>query len=547
MASISFYVGFYHLLIYFRRRQHREDLTFALLCLATGLYDVFCAGLYNATSVAEGVQWQRAQFIVLALFTTAFLWFVSDYTRHKSRIVTYAFSAFFLLALVVQIVDRSNLTWIVASPSVKNILLPFGVEITYYEATFGLFTTLQSLTGMIATSTYIVWSGVRFYQRGHRREAVPLLVAMGFMYVAALNDTAVGYGLYQFAYAIEYGYMAMILLMAYSLSTTVVEAATAKEALRESEQRFRLFMQHFPGLAYIKDAAPRILFASQGFMDYLNIAPSTILGKTNQDIFPAEFAEQITADDQRILDSGVSEAIEEHYGGRIWSTYKFAIPQTDKPALLGGFTLDITERKRLEYETEERRLFLESLLASVPDAIVTSDARHVISEWNRGAERLFGYSREEARGRRIDELITGADTQVLAEATRWTRQIQSRGSISPTETVRYRKDSSPVNVIVSVAPILVRNGWVGVVAIYTDITERKQAEAAREKLIAELAARNAELERYAYTLSHELRTPLVTMRGFLGYMEQDARRATWSGSRPTWTALPRRRTRCSGC
>jgi phosphomannomutase len=54
MASISFYVGFYHLLIYLRRWQHREDLTFALTCLATGLYDVFCIGLYNAASVAEG-------------------------------------------------------------------------------------------------------------------------------------------------------------------------------------------------------------------------------------------------------------------------------------------------------------------------------------------------------------------------------------------------------------------------------------------------------------------------------------------------------------
>ncbi len=66
MASISFYVGLYHLLIYFRRRQHREDLTFALMCLATGFYAVFCAGLYSATSVAQGVQWQRAQLIALA-------------------------------------------------------------------------------------------------------------------------------------------------------------------------------------------------------------------------------------------------------------------------------------------------------------------------------------------------------------------------------------------------------------------------------------------------------------------------------------------------
>jgi PAS domain S-box-containing protein len=124
----------------------------------------------------------------------------------------------------------------------------------------------------------------------------------------------------------------------------------ALEALRESEERFRLFMHHFPGLAYIKDTATRALFANQGFLTYLNIAPAEILGKTNQEIFPTEFAERVTADDRRVLESGQSEEIEEHYGGRVWSTYKFILPQPDQPPLLGGFTLDITERTRAEEE-----------------------------------------------------------------------------------------------------------------------------------------------------------------------------------------------------
>ena len=55
------------------------------------------------------------------------------------------------------------------------------------------------------------------------------------------------------------------------------------------------------------------------------------------------------------------------------------------------------------------------------------------------------------------------------------------------------------------------------------ITARKQIEAEHENLIAELEARNIELERYAYALSHELRTPLVTIRGYLGFVEKDAR------------------------
>ena len=290
MASISFYVGLYHLLIYFRRRQHREDLTFALTGLATGFYDVFCAGLYSATSVAEGVQWQRAQFIALAFFTTAFLWFVSDYTRQKPKIAIYALSAFYLVAALIQIMDRSSLTWLVDRPSIKEILLPFGLEITYYEATFGPFTTLQSLMGMVA-STYILWSGVRFYRRGYRREAGPLLLALGFAYAAAVNDTCVSNGLYPFVYTIEYAYLAMILLMAYSLSDTVVEAAMAKEALRASEERFRSLVETTSDWVWEIDRSGAYTYASPKVGELLGYAPEEIIGKTPFDLMPPDEAQ----------------------------------------------------------------------------------------------------------------------------------------------------------------------------------------------------------------------------------------------------------------
>jgi PAS domain S-box-containing protein len=60
------------------------------------------------------------------------------------------------------------------------------------------------------------------------------------------------------------------------------------------------------------------------------------------------------------------------------------------------------------------------------------------------------------------------------------------------------------------------------IGIKQDITERKQAQELQEKLIHELEQRNAELERLAYTLSHELKSPLITIRGFLGYLRDDA-------------------------
>ena len=56
-----------------------------------------------------------------------------------------------------------------------------------------------------------------------------------------------------------------------------------------------------------------------------------------------------------------------------------------------------------------------------------------------------------------------------------------------------------------------------------DITERKQAEAEQARLIAELESKNAELTRFVYTVSHDLKSPLVTINGYLGYIEEDAR------------------------
>ncbi len=137
-----------------------------------------------------------------------------------------------------------------------------------------------------------------------------------------------------------------------SMGMDMTERKRALAALRESEERFRLFMQHFPGLAYMKDIETHVLFANQGFEDRLNLAPAAILGKTNREIFPAEFAEQITADDQRVMRLGTSQIIEERLGGRIWSTQKFVIPQAGKPPLLGGLTLDVTEHRLTQIQVE---------------------------------------------------------------------------------------------------------------------------------------------------------------------------------------------------
>ena len=132
------------------------------------------------------------------------------------------------------------------------------------------------------------------------------------------------------------------------------------------------------------------------------------------------------------------------------------------------------ENAHLFEEIEERRMYLETVLGAAPDAIVALDACQQIVEWNAGAERLFGYSWEEAIGQNIDHLITSPD--VFEEATEFTQMIMGGLEVSPLETIRYRKDGSPVDVILAGSPILVEGELIGIVAVYTDISARVQME-----------------------------------------------------------------------
>jgi len=151
---------------------------------------------------------------------------------------------------------------------------------------------------------------------------------------------------------------------------------------------------------------------------------------------------------------------------------------------------EIARRRQLEQQIEERRVYLEGVLACAPDAIVTLDAHHHVLEWNRGAEELFGYSQEEAFGRNVDDLIAVFDAGTFDEATGLTRQVLGGEPVPPTETVRYRKDGTPIDVIVAGAPIPVGDKLMGVVAVYTNITERKRTEEEIRRRAAHLEALN---------------------------------------------------------
>jgi PAS domain S-box-containing protein len=148
---------------------------------------------------------------------------------------------------------------------------------------------------------------------------------------------------------------------------------------------------------------------------------------------------------------------------------------------------DLIERTQVEAalrESEQCFRWLASIVESSEDAIVSRDTAGTITTWNKGAERLFGYTSDQVIGKSVMILIP-ADRQVEERAI--LERINRGARIENYETVRRREDGSFVNVSLTVSPVRNADGKiVGASKIARDITRRKRAESREKILRAEL-------------------------------------------------------------
>jgi PAS domain S-box-containing protein len=196
------------------------------------------------------------------------------------------------------------------------------------------------------------------------------------------------------------------------------------------------------------------------------------------------------------------------------------------PPLFTGFIRDMTERER----SQATQRHLAAIVECTDDAIIGKTVDGIVTSWNPGAERLYGYTADEIIGQpisviypvdRMDEFAT-----LQAGLRRGERLAQS-------ETVRSTRDGRRIEVSISVSPLVDASGRVvGGASIDRDISERKRAEAAILALNADLEQRVVErtteleaavtdMEAFSYSVSHDLRAPLRAVTGFSRILLQE--------------------------
>jgi PAS domain S-box-containing protein len=184
------------------------------------------------------------------------------------------------------------------------------------------------------------------------------------------------------------------------------------------------------------------------------------------------------------------EAIAERPDGTRVPFIPYPTPLFDASGTLIGavnMLVDITERREAEKrirDSEARHRAIAAIVEFSEDAVLAKDLNGVITSWNRGAQRLFGYTAEEAIGKPVTILIP---VDRLDEEPAILARIRRGERVEPYETVRQRKDGSFIDISLTVSPIRTPDGIiVGASKIARDITERRRAEERQDLLLREM-------------------------------------------------------------
>ncbi|HPC35342.1 MAG TPA: PAS domain S-box protein [Candidatus Marinimicrobia bacterium] len=151
----------------------------------------------------------------------------------------------------------------------------------------------------------------------------------------------------------------------------ITERKQFEQALKESEKRFSAFMEALPHTAFIKTSDHKFLYINNEMKKRFGI--EEWIGRTTFDIFPKEIAEKLVEADNKSLIEGyhIEEHIVPDQSGKecIWETHTFRIERENQEPLIGGFSLDITEKKEAEKKLRENEEFLKSIIESIQDGI----------------------------------------------------------------------------------------------------------------------------------------------------------------------------------
>src|SRR5919109_382608 len=335
-----------------------------------------------------------------------------------------------------------------------------------------IFSTLPIIRLGFAVIPIIVWAGLRFGSRG--------ATGITFLFsTIAVWGTLVGLGPYgsgnSALLSLQFSMM-VLATMGLAVGAVVrerLDAQAESRKARAAEKRFEVLVDSAPDAMVITDQEGRILQVNAQTENLFGYSRQELLSLKVEDLIPDRFkavhtahrADYQAAPRRRGMGIGM-----ELYGLRRDGT-EFPVEislspiQTETGMVVSSSIRDITERRR----AQEERTRLAAIVESSSDAIVRETLEGIIVSWNKGAERMFGYTSQEAVGQKAGILMPTQDGE-----SEFAEKLKREGRILPYETRLARRDGVVIDVSLSVSPINDPTGRViGASIVVQNTTRRK--------------------------------------------------------------------------
>jgi PAS domain S-box-containing protein len=298
----------------------------------------------------------------------------------------------------------------------------------------------------------------------------------------------------------------------------ITERREAEQALSRERAFLTALMDNIPDYIYFKDRESRFILNNKAHAQEVGAGSSAdMLGKTDFDYFAPGLAQKAFDDEQCIIRTGqpLVNALEEETWTDRPSTWVSStkMPLKDENGeIVGtfGISRDMTERRQME----QKNLRLAAMIESSNDAIIGVDLDDSVMSWNKGAEKIFGFTAEEMVGKPITDLLS---PDVPDQEPARMEKLAPQEGVRQFESSVTRKDGTTIHVSTTFSPIQDAHGLVvGITSISRDVTYQRalQTQIIRSQRLESLGTLSA-------GIAHQFNNINAATQGYLDIMARD--------------------------